>query len=62
MDVGSLTEQLARLIDDPHTARQLAEDGERFVRERYAAARMGEDYARLYDLLLDGQPAGRLYG
>jgi glycosyltransferase involved in cell wall biosynthesis len=57
VDVGSLTEQLAFLIDNPHIARQMAEDGRRFVQEHYSAGRMGAKYLELYDLLLaGGQP------
>jgi glycosyltransferase involved in cell wall biosynthesis len=62
VDVESLTTQLAFLIDHPLVARRLAEDGERFVREHYSAERMGAQYSQLYDLLLEGEPAGRLHG
>jgi glycosyltransferase involved in cell wall biosynthesis len=61
VDVESLTEQLAFLIDHPSVARRMAEDGERFVREHYSAERMGAQYSALYDLLLDGEPACRLH-
>jgi glycosyltransferase involved in cell wall biosynthesis len=62
VDVASLTEQLAFLIDHPLVARRMAEDGERFVREHYSVERMGAQYSDLYDLLLDGGPACRLHG
>jgi glycosyltransferase involved in cell wall biosynthesis len=60
VDVGSLMEQIAFLIDNPLTAWQMAEDGRRFVQEHYSVERMGEKYLELYDLLLAGAPADQL--
>jgi glycosyltransferase involved in cell wall biosynthesis len=57
VDVGSLAEQIAFLIDNPGSARQMAEDGRRFVQEHYSALRMGAKYLELYDRLLAGEQA-----
>jgi glycosyltransferase involved in cell wall biosynthesis len=59
VDVASLTEQLAFLLDHPLVARRMAEDGERFVRAHYTVERMGDCTLELYDRLRAGEPAHR---
>jgi glycosyltransferase involved in cell wall biosynthesis len=60
VDVGSLTEQIAFLLDHLRVAGRMAEDGRCFVSKHYSVERMAARYAELYDLLIQGEEAARL--
>jgi glycosyltransferase involved in cell wall biosynthesis len=58
-DVESLEDGMRRILADPGKAREMSENGYRFVAEKYSAQRMVDRVGRLYDAML-GDPKGHV--
>jgi len=62
-DSGGLSQALARLLADPELRARLARNARELVEERFSAARMAEEYIRVYGelrpaLRMQSQPDG----
>jgi len=54
-DVEALKNRFARVLDHPLLARQLADNGRRYIEQNFSARRMAQEFTDLYFELLEGK-------